>query len=69
MCLKKHNEGHFGIEISGYFNNLKTNDASEICFISGDYDCLTISEIIMAAGYDPETILNRRLLITIEDDN
>lgn len=41
---------------------------SEVCFISGDYDCLNIGEIIKASGYDPESLLNRKLLITIEDE-
>lgn len=69
MCLKQHKSGKFGIEISGYLANLQINKAvSNICFIAGDYDCLTVGEIIKAAGYDPKSILNRRLLITIEDE-
>lgn len=67
MYLKEHKNGKFGIEISGYLSNLQINktEKTNVCFISGDYDCLTISEIIKAAGYDPRSILNRRLLITI----
>ena len=69
MYLKEHKSGQFGIEVRGYLANLQINKAiSNICFISGDYDCLTIGEIIKAAGYDPKSILKRRLLITIEDE-
>jgi AraC-like DNA-binding protein len=69
MYLKEHKKGKFGTEISGYLANLQINKAiSNICFISSDYDCLTIGEIIKASGYDPKSILNRRLLITIEDE-
>lgn len=70
MYLKKHKEGKFGIEISGYLTNLQVDktEKTDVCFILGDYDCLTIGEIIKASGYDPKTILNRRLLITIEDE-
>lgn len=45
----------------------KLTEKIDICFISDDFDYQTISEIIKAAGYNPESILNRRLLITIED--
>jgi len=70
MYLKEHKKGKFGIEISGYLANLQINSPiSNIYFIAGDYDCLTIGEIIKAAGYDPKSILNRRLLITIDDEN
>ena len=70
MCLKEHKKGKFGTEISGYLANLQIDrtEKTDVCFISGDFDCLTIGEIIKAAGYDPKTILNRRLLITIEDE-
>ena len=70
MYLKEHKMGNFGIEIGGYLTNLQIDktEKTDVCFISGDYDCLTIAEIIKAAGYDPEPILNRRLLITIEDE-
>ena len=79
MYLKKHKNGRFGIEIGGYLANLqipkyqnKTSLSnignSEVCFVSGGYDCLTIGEIIKIAGYDPNSILNRRLLVTIEDE-
>ncbi len=70
MCLKEHKKGRFGIEISGYLNTLQidSSEKTDVCFITGDYDCLTIAEIIKAAGYDPKSILNRRILITIEDN-
>ena len=68
MYLKKHKEGKFGVEVSGYLANLQVKKTSKICFVSGDYDCLTIGEIIKTAGYDPRSILNRRLLIAIDDE-
>ena len=68
MYLKEHKEGKFGIEVSGYLANLAVNKTLKVCFVSEDHDCLTISEIIKTAGYDPKSILNRRLLITIEDE-
>ena len=68
MYFKEHKGGKFGIEISGYLVNLAVNETLDVCFVSGDTDCQTIGEIIKAAGYDPDSILNRRLLITIEDE-
>ena len=71
MYLKKHKKGKFGIEIGGYLANLQVSgwvNKSKVCFVSGDYDCLTVGEIIKAAGYDPSSVLDRRLLITIEDE-
>ena len=68
MYLKEHKNGNFDIEVSGYLANLQVKGVSKVCFVSGDYDCLTIGETIKAAGYDPKSILNRRLLITIEDE-
>ena len=68
MYLKEHKTGKFGIELCGYLTNLKVKRTLKVCFVSGDYDCLTIGEIIKTAGYDPKSILNRRLLITIEDE-
>ena len=70
MYLKNHTdkEGKFGIEISGYLANLTVRSTPNVCFVSGDYDCQTVSELIKVAGYNPKSLLNRRLLITIEDE-
>ena len=69
MYLEEHKKGKLRIEVGGYLANLQIDktEKTDICFISGDYDCLTIGEIIKAARYDPQSILSRRLLITIED--
>ena len=70
MYLKEYKDSKFGIEVSGYLANLQVDRTgkTDVCFISGDCDCLTIGEIIKVAGYDPKSILNRKLLITIEDE-
>jgi len=71
MYLKKCKKDNFSIEISGYLANLQVPgyvNKSKLGFVSGDYDCLTVAEVIKAAGYDPSAIINRRLLITIEDE-
>jgi len=71
MCLRKHKKGRFGIEICGYLAKLQVKECTnklKICLVSGDHDCLTIGDIIKAAGYDPESLKYRRLLITIEDE-
>lgn len=68
MNLQDHKEGRFAIEIYGELVKLQVKDKTKICFESGNFDCLTISEIIGAAGYDATSLLKRKLLITIEDE-
>ena len=68
MYLKQHKkEDEFRISISGYFTKLQTGGKLEICFVTEKSDLITIDEIIQDAGYDPESVLERKLLITIED--
>lgn len=67
--LKEHKNGSFYMELSGYLTNLQTTkNTSGICFVTGDHDCLTISEIINACGYKAKSLLHRSLIITIEDN-
>lgn len=68
MSLKDHKTDTFGAEVVGYFAPLQTGKISEICFIAGDRDCLTVSELVSASGYNINSILRRKLLITIEDE-
>jgi hypothetical protein len=44
MCLKEHKNGQFSTGISGYLTNLQIDRTgkTDVCFISGDYDCLSI---------------------------
>ena len=68
MYLKQHKkEDEFGISISGYFTKLQSDGKLKICFITEHNDLRTIDEIIKDAGYDPESILERKVIITIED--
>lgn len=62
-------EGQFRAEVSGYFANLMVNNKSKTCLISGEADCLTIGELINASGYTCKSIIGRRVLITIEDED
>jgi len=68
MYLKNHDKGRFQVEVSGYLARLDVNGVSKICLITGENDVEDIEELVFEAGYDPESILKRRLLITIEDE-
>jgi hypothetical protein len=61
-------EGRFRGEISGYFANLEVDGEPKICLVAGDADCLTVGELINACGYTCKSIVGRRILITIEDE-
>ncbi len=68
MYLKQYEKKEkFRISISGYFTKLQTDGKLEICFVTEHNDLRVIDEIIQDAGYDPESVLERKLLITIED--
>jgi len=50
----------------GYFARLNVNGKTEICLVSGDQDIQTIDELIMLFGYSPESMINERVIISIE---
>ena len=55
-------------EISGHLAKLSVGGEPKTCFVAGDADCLTIGEIINACGYTTESLLGRRLVVSIEDE-
>ena len=55
-------------ECSGYFAKLKVGSEGEICFVSGDNDIHTIGELINNFGYTAESLLDIRVVISIEDE-
>jgi len=52
--------------LSGHFARLNVNGKSEVCFVSGGNDMQTIDELIMAFGYEPKSVINERVIISIE---
>ena len=63
----KESDGALQQERSGYFAMLNVNGKSEVCFISGDNDIQTMEELINNFGYTVSSLLNRRIVISIED--
>jgi len=66
---KKEIDGLLQRERTGYFAKLEVDGKSEVCFVSGDNDIYTIEELINNFGYTVESLLNKRIIISIEDEN
>jgi hypothetical protein len=60
-------QGKMQAEISGRFSPLQTDDGVRTCFVSSDFDVLTIGELINACGYTAESIHGKRVEIYIEE--
>ena len=72
MCISDYEKKHDGClqkERSGYLAKLRAGRKSEVCFVSGDNDIQTIEELINSFGYTAESLLNKRVVISIEDEN
>jgi hypothetical protein len=54
-------------EIEGHFNPLQTSSGVRTCFVSSDFDVMTIGELINACGYTTESVHGRRVEITITE--
>ena len=65
----KSDEGTFRGEAIGYFARLNVNGKPATCFVSGVVDCYSIGEIINVCGYTSESVLGRRVTISIEDES
>lgn len=64
-CYKK--EEALQVERSGYLAHLQVGKNVAICLVSGDNDIYTIEELINCFGYGAESLMNTRIVISIEN--
>lgn len=55
-------------EISGRFVKLSDEGSVKVCLVTSEADCLTVGELINAFGFTVDSILGRKLVISIEDE-
>ena len=62
-------EGPLCAEANGRFDSLyiQNQNRSEVCFVCDGYKCTTISELISLCRYTPESVLGRKVIISIKD--
>lgn len=59
---------HLQLEIYGYFARLHDDkNGTQICLVCSNCDVSRIAELVNAGGVTAESILGRRLMITVED--
>lgn len=62
-------DGKLHSELSGHFARLAgKNNKSVYCLVSGDLDIENIGEMIEAMGYTLDSVRNKRVTITIEEN-
>jgi hypothetical protein len=67
--LKSYEKGQaLQVEKSGYLASLQVGKNSEICFVSGDEDIYTMEELINRFGYDAKSLINQRIVFSIENE-
>lgn len=68
MNISDHKEGRFQAVVYGYIQPLEVDNKLKFCLVTPNGDCQSIKDLINANGYTIKSIINRRLVITIEDD-
>jgi len=65
IYLADHPAGPVQIEVFGYLQMLAGN---KICLVTSEADVEHISELINACGYTTNSLIGRRMIVTIEED-
>ena len=70
VCVADHEEGtKLHLEVYGYFTKLGDgNGGEQVCLVCSNCDVSRIGELVNAAGCTTDSILGRRLLISIQDE-
>jgi hypothetical protein len=61
-------DGLFYAKVNGYFDKIAIHGESETCFVCDGYKCTTIGELISLCRYTSESVLGRKIIISIEDE-